>query len=443
MEFPRTRYINQLKNYEGNSLIKVITGVRRCGKSYLLNQLFYRTLLSQGVKEDHIIRFAFDNDEDLDKIDAFFPNEETKIRQGKNLYTVNSKKFRAYIASITNDSDPFFLLLDEIQLLDSFSGTLNGFLHHSNFDVYVTGSNSQMLSSEVETTFRGRKSSIHVLPLTFKELVEGLSLTPSEAWRQYILTGGMPIIYRQKEEKEREDMLVSLCDEIYLKDIKDRKGVRNMNVLSDLFDVLSSNVGNGVSPSKLEDIFRSNKHVQATDDTIDQYIDYLQDSFLVSKAKKYNIKGNAYINTPYKVYFEDIGVRNARLLFKQIEEGHLMENIVYNELRYRGYFVDVGEINVNEMTDRKDKNGKNIYKESSLEVDFIAYRNMERYYIQVCLNMDEEKTRAREKKSLYYINDSFKKIIVVKDGLPPRVDENGFLIIDVFDFLLDENSLKR
>ena len=443
MEFQRPHYINQLIHYEGNSLIKVITGARRCGKSYLLNELFYCALLSQGIKEDHIIRFAFDNDEDLDKIDAFFPNEETKIRQRNHLYTVNSKKFRAYISSLTNDSEPFFLLLDEIQMLDSFVGTLNAFLHHPNFDVYVTGSNSQMLSSEVETTFRGRKSSVHILPLTFKELVDGLSLSPNEVWRQYIITGGMPIVYRQKEEKEREDMLVSLCDEIYLKDIKDRKGMRNMNVLSDLFSVLSSNIGNGVSPSKLEDIFHSNKHIKVTDDTIDQYISYLQDSFLVSKAKKYNIKGNAYINTPYKVYFEDIGVRNARLFFKQIEEGHLMENIVYNELRYRGYFVDVGEVNVNEMTNRKDKNGKNIYKENSLEVDFIAYRNREKYYIQVCLNMNEEKTKIREKKSLYNIHDSFKKIIIVKDGLPPRIDENGFLIIDILDFLQDEDSLQK
>lgn len=442
MEFQRKHYIDQLVGYEGNTLIKVITGARRCGKSYLLNNLFYHTLLSQGVKEDHIIRFAFDNDEDLDKLDSFFPNEETKLPQGKNLYTVNSKKFRTYISSVTNDSEPFFLLLDEIQMLDSFVGTLNGFLHHPNFDVYVTGSNSQMLSSEVETTFRGRKSSVHVLPLTFKELTDTLSLTPSEVWKQYIVTGGMPIIYRQKEEKEREDMLVSLCDEIYLKDIKDRKGIRNMNVLSDLFSVLASNIGNAVSPSKLEDVFHSVKNVKVTDDTIGQYIDYLQDSFLVSKAKKYNVMGNAYINTPYKVYFEDIGVRNARLLFKQIEEGHLMENIVYNELRYRGYFVDVGEVNVNEMTNRKDKNGKFIYKQSSLEVDFIAYRNMEKYYIQVCMNLDSEKSKIREKRSLYYINDSFKKIIITKDGLSPRIDEHGFLIMDIFDFLLDENSLK-
>lgn len=407
-----------------------------------MNNLFYHTLLSQGVKEDHIIRFAFDNDEDLDKLDSFFPNEETKLPQGKNLYTVNSKKFRAYISSVTNDSEPFFLFLDEIQMLDSFAGTLNGFLHHPNFDVYVTGSNSQMLSSEVETTFRGRKSSVHIFPLTFKELTDALSLPPFEVWKQYIVTGGMPIIYRQKEEKERENMLVSLCDEIYLKDIKDRKGVRNMNVLSDLFSVLASNIGNAVSPSKLEDVFHSVKNIKVTDDTIDQYIDYLEDSFLVSKTKKYNVMGNAYINTPYKVYFEDIGVRNARLLFKQIEEGHLMENIVYNELRYRGYFVDVGEVNVNEMTNRKDKNGKFIYKQSSLEVDFIAYRNMEKYYIQVCMNLDSEKSKIREKRSLYYINDSFKKIIITKDGLSPRIDEHGFLIMDIFDFLLDENSLK-
>ncbi len=442
MEFPRKHYIDRLLKYKNNSLIKVITGARRCGKSYLLNALFYRTLKENGIQDYQIIRFAFDNDEDLDKLDPFFPEENTKIPAGNGLYYVNSKKFRAYISSITNDTDSFYLLLDEIQILDSFVGTLNGFLHHSNFDVYVTGSNSQMLSSDVETKFRGRKSTIHVLPLTFKELKEGLSLPSEETWKQYIVTGGMPIIYKQDDISERESMLVSLCDEIYLKDIKDRDGIRNMSLLSDLFNVLASGVGNTISPTKLEKTFNSVKHVKASNDTIDNYIVSLEDSFIVSRARKYNIKGNSYINSPYKIYFEDIGIRNARLFFKQIEETHLLENVVYNELRYRGYFVDFGEIDINEPTDRKDKNGKTIYSKKNLEVDFIAYRNDEKYYIQVCLNMNDEEVFEREKKPLYYIDDSFKKIIITKDGLSIRRDNNGFVVVDIFDFLLNEDILK-
>ncbi len=443
MEFSRKHYIDRLVKHKNNSLIKVITGARRCGKSYLLNTLFYRTLIEDGVDDKHIIRFAFDNDEDLDKLDAFYPEESTKIRIGNGLYVVNSKKFRAYIASITNDKDIFYLLLDEIQILDSFVGTLNAFLYHNNFDVYVTGSNSQMLSSEVETKFRGRETIIHVLPLTFKEMKEGLSLGSNEAWRQYIVTGGMPIVYRQGDIDERESTLISLCNEIYLKDIKDRNGVRDTNVLSDLFSLLASNIGNGVSPTKLESMLKTEKHLKTTNDTIDNYVDYFEDSFIVSKAKKFNIKGNSYINSPYKIYFEDIGVRNARLQFKQIEENHLLENVVYNELRYRGYFVDVGKVDINEATNRKDKNNKTIYAKKDLEVDFIAYRNSEKYYIQVCLNLNDEEVLKREKKSLYYINDSFKKIIITKDGLGVRRDEKGLVIVDIFDFLLDESILER
>lgn len=232
----------------------------------------------------------------------------------------------------------------------------------------------------------------------------------------------MPIIYKQDDINERESMLVSLCDEIYLKDIKDRDGIRNMSLLSVLFNILASDVGNTISPTKLEKTFNSVKHVKATNDTIDNYIASLEDSFIVSKARKYNIKGNSYINSPYKIYFEDIGIRNARLFFKQIEETHLLENIVYNELRYRGYFFDFGEIDINEPTDRKDKNGKTIYSKKNLEVDFIAYRNDEKYYIQICLNMNDEEVFQREKKPLYCIDDSFKKIIITKDGLSIRTN---------------------
>lgn len=440
MEFKRDKYLKQLLEKQNNSLIKVITGARRSGKSYLLNNIFYRELIKNGVEEAHIIRFAFDNDENIDLLEKYYPNEATKIINREGYYTVNSKKFRAYIKDITNDSDYFYLLLDEIQILDSFVGTLNGFLTHENFDVYVTGSNSQLLSSEIETKFRGRKSSIHVLPLSFKEFMDGINMNVNDAWKEYIITGGIPIVYKQPKD-DRYEYLKELSTEVYLKDIIGRRNVIDVQSLEELFNVLASSIGCGISPANLEKRFKSERKVSVTDDTINNYIKHFQDSFVISKAIKYNIKGKAYINTPYKIYFEDIGVRNAIIDFHQIEETHIMENIIYNELRYRGFNVSVGEIDVNEMTDRIDKNGKKIYAKKSLEIDFIATKGNEKYYIQSCVNMSDENTANREKRSLFYINDSFKKIIVTKDGLSPRKDENGFTIIDIFDFLMNDDSM--
>ena len=440
MYFDRKVYLDQLIRNKHNSLVKVITGARRSGISYLMNNIFYKSLLNEGIKEKNIIRFSFDNDEHIDLLDDFFPEEKTKINVGKDNYIINSKKFRAYIKSVTNDNEYFYLLLDEIQMLDSFVGTLNGFLSHSNFDIYVTGSNSQLLSSEIETKFRGRKSSIHLLPLSFSEFVTGANLSPESAWRKYIVTGGIPIIYQQDEE-DREKYLLDLCYETYLKDIIGRKNIKDADNLSDLLGVLASCIGSGVSPSNLEKTFKLNKNIIMCDDTISNYINHFQDAFVISIAKKYNIKGKAYINTPYKVYFEDIGVRNAKTNFSQIEESHIMENIIYNELRYRGFNVSVGEIDVNEMTDRIDVNGKHIYKKKSLEVDFIATKDSQKIYVQSCLNINDENTLNREKRSLYYIDDSFKKIIVTKNGLDPYYDSNGFLIVDIFDFLLNPKFL--
>ena len=440
MYFDRKVYLDQLIRKKHNSLVKVITGARRSGKSYLMNNIFYKSLLNEGIKEKNIIRFSFDNDEHIDLLDDFFPEEKTKINVGKDNYIINSKKFRAYIKSVTNDNEYFYLLLDEIQMLDSFVGTLNGFLSHSNFDIYVTGSNSQLLSSEIETKFRGRKSSIHLLPLSFSEFVTGANLSPESAWRKYIVTGGIPIIYQQDEE-DREKYLLDLCYETYLKDIIGRKNIKDADNLSDLLGVLASCIGSGVSPSNLEKTFKLNKNIIMCDDTISNYINHFQDAFVISIAKKYNIKGKAYINTPYKVYFEDIGARPAKTNFSHIEESHIMENIIYNELRYRGFNVSVGEIDVNEMTDRIDVNGKHIYKKKSLEVDFIATKDSQKIYVQSCLNINDENTLNREKRSLYYIDDSFKKIIVTKNGLDPYYDSNGFLIVDIFDFLLNPKFL--
>ncbi len=440
MEFQRNKYLEDLLDKKNNSLIKVITGARRSGKSYLMNTIFYRKLLSLGVPESSIIRFSFDNEEDIDKLEKYYPDEPTKIKTKNDLYTVNSKKFRAYIKDILTDNTDYYLLLDEIQILDSFVGTLNGFLTHENYDVYVTGSNSQLLSSEIETKFRGRKSSIHVLPLSFSEFMTGFDMNATEAWKTYLVTGGIPIVYKQSP-KDRQSFLSEIAYEVYLKDIIGRKNVKNVDTLKELFSVLASSIGSPTSPTKLERTFKSIKSVKISNDTINNYIDDFQDAFVISKALKYDIKGKAYINTPYKVYFEDIGVRNAVTDYRQIEETHLMENVIYNELRYRNFKVHIGEIDINEASDRLDKNGKKIYVKKSLEVDFVATNGDKKYYIQSCLNINDTETLIREKKSLSYIGDSFKKIIITKDSLPVRRDESGFMIIDLFDFLLNYDSL--
>lgn len=440
MEFKRDKYLNELIRKKNNSLIKVITGTRRCGKSYLMNKIYYRELISMGIDEKAIIKFSFDNDEHIDLLDKYYKDEPTKIYDRDENYTINSKKFRAYIKEITNDKDEFYLLLDEIQILDSFVGTLNGFLSHDNFDVYVTGSNSQLLSSEIETKFRGRKSSIHVLPLSFFEFKNGLNLSLEEAYKEYIVTGGIPLIYAQNIE-DRYKFLEELASEVYLKDIIGRKKVKDIDTLNELLGYLGSSIGSLVSPTKLEKTFKSIKNTNVSNDTINNYINHFEDSFVVSKALQYDIKGKGYIDTPYKVYFEDIGVRNAVTHFNQIEETHLMENIIYNELRYRNLDVSVGEIEINEPTDNLDKNGKKKYIRKKIEVDFVAKNKDKKYYIQSCLNINDLETLNREKRSLLSIKDGFKKIIITKDGLSVRRDESGIIIIDIFDFLMNFDSL--
>ena len=440
MEFKRDKYLNELISKKNNSLIKVITGARRSGKSYLLNNIFYRKLISLGINEKSIIRFSFDNDEHIDLLDKYFPDEPTKIKDKDDYYTVNSKKFRAYIKDITNDTEEFYLLLDEIQILDSFVGTLNGFLTHENFDVYVTGSNSQLLSSEIETKFRGRKSSIHVLPLSFYEFKSAYEMSDNEAWSKYLVTGGIPIVYKQNED-DRYNYLEELSYEVYLKDIIGRKHVKDEDTLKELIGFLGSSIESLVSPSKLEKAFKSIKNTSVSDDTINNYINHFEDSFVCKKVLRYNIKRKGYIDTPYKVYFEDIGVRNALTHFNQIEETHLMENIIYNELRYRNFNVSVGEIDVYEVSDEVDNNGNKKYLKKKIEVDFVATKKDQKYYVQSCLNLKDEETLKREKRSLLAINDNFKKIIITKDGLKVRRDESGIVIIDIFDFLMNFDSL--
>lgn len=434
MRFGREKYLQKLIDRKNNGLIKIVTGSRRAGKSTLLNDIYYLYLLNNGIHEDQIIRFAFDSDEDLDLLDVYFENQETKVKQGRNYY-VNSKKFRAYIKERTSQDQDYYLLLDEVQLLDGFVGTLNSFLRHPNFDVYVTGSNSRFLSSDIVTELKGRGTEIHVLPLSFSEYVDGLELPVEVAWKEYIETGGIPLVALMKTREEKETYLKNLCDETYLKDIIERNNVQKTQELSDTFDVLASMISRQVNPNKISNTFKSVLNKNLSNDTISNYIDFFMDSFILSKAKTYNVKGRKYIGTPYKIYFEDIGVRNARLNFRQIEETHIMENIIYNELRYRGYHVDVGEIKVSEKTDRKDVNGKFIYAQKNLEVDFIATKGSEKIYIQSALSMLDDAKKEQEKRSLYYIDDSFKKIVITKNNLNTTIDENGIITMDLFTFL--------
>lgn len=435
MEFSRNLYVQRLLERRKNGLIKIITGTRRAGKSYLMNTLFYRCLQNHGFSKEHIIRFAFDIDEDLDMLEAYAPGEPVRIKDENGNEKVNAKKFRAWINEITNDNAEYILLLDEVQELDHFVNTLNGFLRHENFDVYVSGSNSKFLSSDIATEFRGRGSVVHVLPLSFREYCDGLGFTAEEAWKEYIVTGGIPLVAAMQTEEEKYSYLKSLCEETYLKDIIRHNKVRAAAKLGDTFNVLASSIGSPVNPKKIADTFRSVTQSAIDPETVTAYLGYFEDAFLVSKAAKYNIKGRSYINSPFKVYFEDTGIRNARLNFRQIEEPHLMENILYNELRYRGYAVDVGEMDIREKTDRRDRNNKYIYEKKALEVDFIASIGEKKIYLQSALVMTDADKQIQEKKSLYYIDDSFRKIVVTKNGLKPSQDEKGVITVDLYDFL--------
>jgi hypothetical protein len=441
MEYKRTKYVNRLIDRKNNGLIKVITGARRSGKSYLLNELFYSSLIAQGISKKNIIRFSFDSDEDIDLLDEYLKDTPSKIKSTNNEIEVNSKKFRAYIKDKTNENEDFYLFLDEIQLLENFIGTLNGLLKHKNFDIYVTGSNSRFLSSDIATEFKGRGTIIHVLPLVFSEYVENTQQDITKAWKDYIVTGGIPLVANMQSDEEKNNYLKLLAEETYLKDIIQRHNLKKKNEIGDTFNILASTIGAPLNIRRITNTFKSVMNKDISELTISNFIDYFEDAFVISKAQKYNIKGRKYIGSPFKLYFEDVGVRNARLNFRQIEETHLMENIIYNELRYRGFNVDVGEVNVSEKTERTDVNGKNIYEQKKLEVDFVATKGNEKYYIQSALSMSDPEKQLQEKRSLYYIDDSFKKIVVSRTGLKPSFDEKGILVVDLFDFLLDERYM--
>ena len=415
MIIQRNSYLNKLISRKQNGLIKVVTGVRRCGKSFLLFNLFHNHLVSSGVDENHIIEIALDD------------RSNKNLRDPDNMLSFVKEKIR--------DNAMYYIILDEIQMLDEFEDVLNSFLHIRNADVYVTGSNSRFLSSDVITEFRGRGDEIRVHPLSFREYVSAYQGTVDEAWEEYYTYGGLPLILTKNDDEEKSEYLISLFQKVYLTDIIDRHGINNSEELNELVDILSSAIGSLTNPLKLSNTFKSMKNKDISDKTINCYLDYLTDAFLVSKAVRYDIKGKKYINSPSKYYFEDIGLRNARLNFRQTEENHIMENIIYNELRIRGYRVDVGVIEKFE----KSADGKTVRK--LLEVDFIASKGSEKYYIQSAFALDTPEKREQEERPLNTIGDSFKKIVIVRDNIKLRRNEQGIVTMGIKQFLLDENSL--
>ncbi len=421
----RPEYLKQLQDRIGNDSIKIITGLRRCGKSYLLNVIFYNYLLKQDIKPENIIKFAFDSAEDLDLIG------ENLIELEKEKRKVDYKKFMKFIAGEITGSDNYFLLLDEVQLLDSFEYVLNSYLNKGNLDIFVTGSNSKFLSSDIITEFRGRGDEIHVMPLSFSEYYGYVSGDKTDAIEQYMIYGGLPRVVLAKSDEQKVKYLESQLEKTYLKDVFDRQKIRQTDEFGELLSILSSGISSLTNPRKLSNTFKSEKHVDLSEITIKTYIDYLKEAFIINTALRYDIKGKKYISTPYKIYFEDIGLRNARLDFRQVEYTHIMENIIYNELRYRGFKVDVGVVEVREKDLRK-----------MLEVDFVANKGSVRYYIQSAYEIPDSTKMEQETKSLGNIKDSFKKILVVEKNVVPYHNDKGYLIIGLRDFLLLPNSLE-
>jgi len=430
MEIKRDYYLNKLIRRKHNGLIKVITGVRRCGKSYLLNTLFYNHLLNNGIKKDHIIRFAFDSADDL------YLMGESMIKLQSEKRKADPEKFMAYIRSLLSDDGMYYLLLDEVQMLGTFETVLNSYLRKENVDVFVTGSNAKFLSSDIITEFAGRGDEIHMYPLSFSEFMTVFDGDKYEGLSQYMLYGGIPLVALRDTPQDKAALLENLFSEIYIRDIVQRNSVRNIGELEDLLNILSSAVGSLTNPEKLKNTFRSVKKSKITSTTIKKYLDYFEDSFLVESAHRYDIKGKAYIETPKKYYFSDLGLRNARLNFRQSEPTHAMENVIYNELRMRGYRVDVGVIPVT----IKDETGKIVRRQ--LEVDFICNLGSRRYYIQSAYSIPDEAKRKQEIRPFTKIDDSFKKIVITRDIVPAQYDEDGILTMNVYDFLLNVDSLE-
>lgn len=415
MEIKRNRYLNTLISKKHNGLIKVITGMRRCGKSYLLFTLFKEHLLSDGIDEDHIIEIAFD---------AF---ENKKYRDPDVLYP--------YLKEQIKDDAMYYVLLDEVQLLGEFESILNSLIRMKNVDVYVTGSNARFLSKDVITEFRGRGDEVHMYPLSFAEFMSVYPGTKQDGWNEYMLYGGIPLVLEFTTPDQKIAFLKSLFEETYISDIVGRHNIRNKAELEELLNILSSAIGSLTNPQKLSATFQTVKKKKISNSTIKRYIDYLCDSFLIDSAIRYDVKGKKYIDTPVKYYFTDMGLRNARLNFRQIEETHSMENIIFNELKMRGFNVDVGVI----MQYETNEKGSNIRKQ--LEIDFVCNQGSKRYYIQSAYAIPDPAKMEQEQRSLMLTGDFFKRMIITKDTPAPYYNESGVLIMNVYDFLLNENSL--
>lgn len=416
MQISRDKYLNDLINRMHNGLIKVITGIRRSGKSYLVFHIFKEYLLNHNVEKSHIIEIALD--------------------QRKNKQYRNPDTILDYIESVITDSKPYYIFLDEVQMLEDFEEVLNSLLHIENADVYVTGSNSKFLSKDIITEFRGRGDEIHIYPLTFKEFMQEYEGDEYHGWADYVMYGGLPLILTMKTDEQKVSYLTRLFEETYLKDIIERHHIEKVQELNDLINVIASGIGSLSNPSKIQATFKSSIQSDISLNTIRQYIEYLEDSFIIKEANRYDVKGRKYIGTPLKYYFEDIGLRNARLGFRQTEETHLMENIIYNELRARGFQVDVGVVT------KRSMNASGTYEKRQLEVDFIANLGSKRYYIQSAFHIPDKEKEEQEKASLLNVNDSFKKIVIVKDIMKVQRDDKGITTMSVYDFLLKENSLE-
>lgn len=427
----RKQYLDKLIRKKENGLIKIITGIRRSGKSYLLFNIYYDYLKSQGIDDAHIICLALDEKKNAKYRNPIYLDEyiQKQIKDEKKHYI-----FLDEIQKVKSVKNPY---LDDPEERIGFVDVLLGLMKQDNVDVYVTGSNSKMLSSDILTEFRGRGDEIRVSPLSFKEFYDAYQGDKHHAWSEYITYGGMPFAATLQSHEDKSKYLQELFKKVYLADVLERRKLQNdENILEDLLDMISSSVGSLTNPTKLANAFATIKHVKISPKTISRYLDYFVDAFMISKAQRYDIKGKNYIESPLKYYFSDVGLRNVRLNFRQQEETHIMENVIYNELLLRGFSVDVGIVEYSIRTD----DGKS--KRLQLEVDFVANKGSQRYYIQSAFAIPDEEKRNQETRVFSRIGDSFKKIVVVRDDIIPWHDENGILYIGVERFLLEEHSME-
>lgn len=414
MKIKRDYYLNKLIEAKNDGLIKIITGIKRCGKSYLLNEIFNEYLLENNVAADHIIKVALD---DTDNVELLIPQNLSK-----------------YIKSKIIDNEVYYVILDEIQLVNNFEGLLNGLLRINNIDIYVTGSNSKFLSSDIITEFRGRGEEIRVYPLSYSEFMSVFDGDKLDGWVQYTTYGGLPLVVSMKTDERKMDYLKEQKNNVYINDVIERNNIKKDVELITLVEIISSSIGSLSNPKKLSDTFKTTVGLNIDPKTISLYLKYLEEAFLIEKANRYDVKGKKYMSTPYKFYFSDLGIRNSFINFRQYEETHIMENIIYLELKRRGYNVDVGVVEVNERNE-------NDYIYKQLEIDFIANKGNNKIYIQSAFNMPNIEKLNQEERPLLKINDSFKKIIIVKDYIKRVRGENGIITMSIFDFLLDFDSL--